>query len=262
MSGTEEQKRDKDAASSKAKILVTERHYLCLPEYRLSYCRVPKAANSSIRDVLARLIGLKPRAPDVHANQDWYWSRVPNDQAIALARKQFQNSEFYRSGWSFTFVRNPVSRLYSSWHNKVVVNKNLSPKFLEMGITEGMSFEEYVDRVAACDDQSCDIHVRSQMALIAFEGRILPQFVGRVERMDDDWDHVVYETRARLGIRLPHLRQENVRVQASPDIARDLPRRTLEQIAARYHQDFTVLYPEFLQEFDLDPVPPASAVKP
>lgn len=256
MSETDEQSREDGTAKPKPGIPVFERHYLCLPQHQLVYCRVPKAANSSIRDVMARLIGLKPRAPDVYANQDWYWSRIPSEQATAMTRKQFLNSAFFRQGWSFTFVRHPVSRMYSCWHNKVVANKTLSPKFLEMGITEGMSFEGYIERVAACDDLSCDIHVRSQMALIAFEGRILPNFVGRVERMDEDWDHVMYETHARLGIRLPWLRQENVRVKATPDLAHQLPRRTLELIAQRYHQDFTALYPEFLTEFDLDPKPP------
>ena len=102
---------------------VRERHYLVLPQLGLAYCRVPKAANSSVRYLLARRFGFKaPEAePNLVPNKDRFWTGQPPGVAHCLTPADFA---LLQAGadrpWCFSIVRNPVSRLYSAWNNKVL----------------------------------------------------------------------------------------------------------------------------------------------
>ena len=70
---------------------VRERHYLVLPQLGLAYCRVPKAANSSVRYLLARRFGFKaPEAePNLVPNKDRFWTGQPPGVAHCLTPADF-----------------------------------------------------------------------------------------------------------------------------------------------------------------------------
>ncbi|WP_172300531.1 sulfotransferase family 2 domain-containing protein [Pseudoruegeria sp. HB172150] len=223
-----------------------ERHYLLLPGAGLAYCRIPKAANSSVRFLLAKQFRLASPDPGLRPNQDRYWLTLPAAQAVTLTAADYAALPADRRPWCFTLVRNPVARLYSAWNNKVIENRALSRRFLDMGVTSGMGFDAFVDRVAASPDESCDIHVRSQMAILAGNGRLLPDFIGRVEKITADWSHIRYELRARRGLRLPALPHKNARAEVQADIAQRIAPDVLRKIAARYRADFEQLYPGLL----------------
>ncbi|MFY0691453.1 MAG: sulfotransferase family 2 domain-containing protein [Paracoccaceae bacterium] len=233
--------------SAGRKIDQIERHFIWLKPDDIAYCRVPKAANSAIRFLLADAFGVRPSAPDgleMRPNNDRFWLHVPPKTARSLTRKQYVQGFPHARGWSFSFVRHPVSRLYSCWNNKVMENSPLSRRFQKMGVVHGMSFADFVARVAQSDDAHCDIHVRAQFAILALGGRILPDFIGRVEQIGPDWAHVQMEVRARTGRALPDLVPRNVRAKASPDIAQTIDPHTLGLIRERYRDDFKHFYPE------------------
>ena len=230
-----------------------ERHYLVLPQLGLAYCRVPKAANSSVRYLLARRFGFKApeTEPNLVPNKDRFWTGQPPGGAHCLTPAEFA---LLQAGadrpWCFSIVRNPVSRLYSAWNNKVLErrpDRPLPARFREMGVTPGMDFAAFVDRVAETVDDNSNIHIRSQSSILTLDGRVLPDFVGRVETIVPDWNHIRYEVRVRLGRRIPPLWPRNVRIRAQPDIAADLPRPVLAKIIDRYHDDFTRFYPHELR---------------
>ena len=89
-----------------------ERHYLVLPQLGLAYCRVPKAANSSVRYLLARRFGFKaPEAePNLVPNKDRFWTGQPPGVAHCLTPADFA---LLQAGadrpWCFSIVRNPFS---------------------------------------------------------------------------------------------------------------------------------------------------------
>lgn len=220
-----------------------DRHAIWLPQHRLGYFRVPKAANSSIRYLLANSFNM-PRIKGLSPAMDEYWNLLDNAQASCMTTQRFHKRDLGREGWSFSFVRHPVSRLYSCWNNKVIENTNMASGFLDMGITLGMNFDSFVGRIADSPDTVCDIHVRSQAAILTDNGHMVPDFVGRVETMKADWAHVRYEINMRCGIDPGDILEKNVRKRIAPEIANSLSSRTLDLIHDRYRADFDLFYPD------------------
>lgn len=225
-----------------------ERHVVWSPRYRFGYYRVPKAANSSIRFILAKKLRLS--APEsLRPNNDAFWTQLPADQARLMTPADFLADPDTGRGWSFTFVRHPVARLYSCWNNKVIENTGeMSRRFTDMGVTRGMGFAEFVDRVAAAPDDSCDIHVRSQTAILTLDGHVLPDFVGRVENITADWKHIRYEIQMRSGLKLGPMQQRNVRNNTQADVMFDMARPVRRKILDRYLADFEMFYPSHIRK--------------
>lgn len=220
-----------------------DRHVIWLPRHRLAYIRVPKAANSSIRYGLAERFQITSKA-NSRANKDHFWAHVADGAAATLTPKAYQQKPECRTSWCFSFVRHPVARLYSSWNNKVVENKEVPIGFARMGLSSGQSFADFVARVAAVPDAESDIHVRSQWSILSHDNHLVPDFIGRVETIAQDWDHVRFETRLRCGVDPGPLARINMRARARPDIASSLPTDLLAKIHARYEQDFQLFYPD------------------
>lgn len=219
-----------------------ERHYLVVPRLHLAYARVPKAANSTIRYRLAADLGL--RRPGRRPSNDAFWLDQPDDVARCLTRLQFARLPRDSRPWCFTVVRHPVARLWSAWNNKVQENQILSARFRAMGVDRGLSFEEFVVRVAETPDAACDIHVRSQWAILALGDRLLPDHVARVESLGPDWEAIRSRVLAEGGPHLGDLGARNVRVGATPDVAGRIAPDTLALIRTRFAADFAAFYPD------------------
>lgn len=220
-----------------------DRHVIWLPRARLAYFRVPKAANSSIRYLLAQRFGLD-RSTDLRPNKDRFWSSQRRTVARTLDPGAFLANPRARLAWSFSFVRHPAARLYSCWNNKVIENGHLSARLVAMGAYPGMEFDRFAELAAACDDDRCDIHLRSQSAILASGGRLLPDFIGRVETLPEDWAHVAYEVRMRCGVELGPLPEKNVRARTAPSVTSGIGAATRALILRRYRRDFDLFYPE------------------
>jgi len=225
-----------------------EKHVVWLPQLKLAYFRIPKAANSSIRYILAKHQCLTSQR-GLRPSNDAFW--LEQDKAVAqlLTPTDFISDPEAVRSWSFTFVRNPLARLYSCWNNKVIENRGaMSRRFLNMGVTHGMSFEDFVDCVVASPDDACDIHVRSQVAILTLDGHVLPNFVGRVESIAPDWKHVRYEARIRNAPGLGTMQQRNVRKSVQSDIMFELSKTVRDKIMWRYRQDFEFFYPRSIRK--------------
>lgn len=219
-----------------------ERHFLVVPRLHLAYARVPKAANSTIRYRLAADLGL--RGQGRRPSNDAFWLDQSADIARCLTRLQFARLPRDARPWCFTVVRHPVARLWSAWNNKVQENEAVSARFRAMGVDTGLSFDAFVARVAATPDAACDIHVRSQWAILALGDRLLPDHVARVESLDTDWETIRARVLADGGPQLGDLAARNVRVGTTPDVAARIAPGTLDLIRTRYAADFAAFYPD------------------
>lgn len=184
---------------------------------------------------------------------DLYWNQVDNNLAWCMTTPQFYKRLSTEKGWSFSFVRHPVSRLYSCWNNKIVENTALTPGFVNMGTSLGMDFDSFVKHIADSSDATCDIHVRSQTAILTDNGHLVPNFIGRVENIETDWAHVQYEVKTRTGINLGEIMKKNTRGKTTPDIAQTLAPRTLQLIQDRYQSDFDLFYPSGARPSETSP---------
>lgn len=220
---------------------LSKRHVIWLPTPRIAYFRVPKAANSSIRTLLAETYGMTVKN-GVLPGKDSFW--VDRKTATGLPLGRFCKLRDPSSIWSFTFVRHPVTRLYSCWNNKVLENPELSPTFLKMGVVSGMDFANFVERVAKHPDASSDIHVQSMSSILTVKGKLLPDFIGRVETIDTDWAVVQKEIKRRSNIEAGQMLRRNMRGKTDLSIISSLSKTTLGHIETRYSEDFERFYPE------------------
>lgn len=218
-----------------------ERHVNWLPQAGIAYFRVPKAGNSSVRTALAR--GFELQGPDaLKPWNDGFWRAQPKHIARALSPKAYLRQTRGQDVWSFTLIRHPVHRLYSCYNNKILENETLMPVFAEMGFNQSTSFEAFVEQVAQLSDKQSDLHIRAQSSFLTLDGKLLPDFVGRLENIEQDWQHIRSETRARCGVDLGAMPLKNHRQKRQPEVTQITTPQTLKLIETRYAQDFELLY--------------------
>jgi len=148
----------------RARIVVWEPH-------KAVYIRVPKAANTSIRNSLG----------EGRARRVW----------LPLLRRRYPDHLI------FSFVRNPWSRLVSAYRHKILEHR-ISDRYYLDGVHRGfvkwrypfragMPFEEFAEFVCGLRDAQAEKHLKSQSYFIVQRGLLVPAFIGRFETIADDW---------------------------------------------------------------------------
>lgn len=229
-----------------------KKRYLVFPKYGLAYAPIPKAANSSVKAVLARKLKLQPDGhEDMHPTQTRYWVALPNEDAVMLTKTAYIRDRGRHKLWGFSVVREPLSRLYSAWNNKVIENKGpVSPEFSAMGVEKGMPLEAFVDCVAGHGDDEVDVHVAAQHSILCHDGALLPDLVLRMERLQEEWPILRSQARMHTGLLIPPPKVLNSRGNARPKIAERLPDALVEKIVNRYRPDYERFYPKVLRRFE------------
>ena len=154
------------------------------PEHKFGYIQIPKVASRSIRvAVTAYLAGTAAHA-DVDGDlvtefEERYAKHLKQEKIHTLAQENF----------IFAFVRNPYERVYSCYKNKIEDVRTNGGKniFEKHGMSTDLSFEDFVRTIAAIPDQKSDRHFRSQAWFLTWRGELLTSFVGKLERIDEDW---------------------------------------------------------------------------
>jgi hypothetical protein len=155
-------------------------------QHHLLYVRIPKSGNSS---VLAAVDGV----------------RKCRMSAARISRMDDR--------WTcFSFVRNPWSRLVSSYRQKVSVDATsrrivdgVYQGFVDKGmpIRANMPFEEFCEIVCEFPDKKIDKHLQSQAYRLIRKGKPIVSFIGKVEHMTADWKTVM--DKVGLSNEMPHL---------------------------------------------------------
>lgn len=215
-------------------------HVLVIPAWKVAYFRVPKAANSAIKRVIAQELGLEVDGR-IGSTKDEFWRRQKNDTARLIAPREFASNEEYRDYYSFSVVRDPLQRLLSCYRNKIVRNSRLDGSFRRRGFSKQMSLESFVQWACLLPDLITDIHLLSQSQMLCYRGAVLPRTVLQIENLEDGWPLVSREIEHHCGVTLVDLpivnatkRQTNLLLDAS---LQELVRR-------RYAKDYTLLYAE------------------
>jgi len=148
-------------------------NYWVIDSKRLVFVRSLKAASTTIARGLERHYG--EHRPDV------------SDELML----ELKNEGYF----FFTFVRNTWDRLVSCWYQKIKEStephilqsfRDCSPKF-----KVGMSFGSFIKQVCRLPDENTENHIASQPFLLRTScGLWLPDFIGRVERFDEDWARI------------------------------------------------------------------------
>lgn len=218
-----------------------------LPEHRLIYVSVPKAASTTIRMVLSVMIGRAPAA----TTDDQHIRRISG----LLSPRHAGISAFYRLARDprtlrFSFVRNPYDRLVSAWADKFR-NRPLVPgdpyveeyllcrpridSSLPRGPDRVLSLADFVTYATATADRRVNIHWQLQDDILSMPGLPL-DFVGKVERFTTDFVRVLDHLQAPAEVRRLASARHNVshrstsRDYLTPDLA--------DRIYRAYERDF------------------------
>lgn len=228
-------------AAARLGIAPKVRAFIVLPGLKLAYGRVPKAANSSIKTVLARHVPVDPDI-DERPGRDRFWMRGESGTAyMADAGHVAGRGDLF----VFAFVRDPFDRLASCYVNKILKAKTFPPLFTALGLAPGMSFDAFTGRVAEIPDAIADDHFRSQAAMLTTGGTVVPAFVGRFETMVEDWRRLGEAVAARSGLdlgALPHINARRGGTDDLPDLYAD--KAVVARVRRRYAADFSTFYPD------------------
>ncbi|HBE91462.1 MAG TPA: hypothetical protein DDW55_02680 [Gammaproteobacteria bacterium] len=194
-------------------------------QHRLLYVRIPKSANSS---VLAAIDG----------------ARKCRMSGGKIARMNDQ--------WTcFSFVRNPWSRLVSSYRQKA--STDATSKRIVDGVYQGfvdkgmpiranMSFEEFCEVVCEFPNEKIDKHLQSQAYTLIRNGKAIVPFIGKVEHMNADWKTVM--DKVGLNNELPHINQTSGQHYSSYFTSDAL----INRIADRYADDIRYFEYDFVRK--------------
>lgn len=147
---------------------------IIIKDLNLAYIPIPKVAHTSIKRVIAKI----PEHVRVKVH------RLPFEQ-VPLAEL---DTERY---FTFGFVRNPLERLVSLYERNV--NEEYPQHlFYRYGNTfkHKMPFPDFLEQVCKIPDARADKHFRSQHWFMEREGKLVCQFLGKVERFQNDWNEL------------------------------------------------------------------------
>ena len=183
-------------------------HFIRVKHCKLLYGRVPKAANSSIKAALCRLLSERP-PKGTKTTSDKFWQHETNNETELITLSKARR--YRHSHSSFSFVRNPFDRLIAAYNNKVIEIEEPPLPMQHMGIHHDMSFESFLDVLIDTPIHRYDVHVLPQSHLLCLGKQVIPKFVGRVEQIDEHWG-ILRDILQQQGIEvMQSLPQKNVR---------------------------------------------------
>jgi len=196
----------------------------------IGYVKITKVASSSFELMLTNylhgVIGGQPEA-DI----DKYVTRGYADQyARHINPKKF--TEDIRPGFVFSFVSNPLDRLYSSYKDKILDERPPERRhniFWNHDIDLEMTFDEFVRRIIEIPDHKIDRHIRSQAWCLWDGSELVADYIGKFENIARDWKTIA----DRYGFpELPHKNKSS-----RPTLADPYSKETALLVAERYKDD-------------------------
>lgn len=143
---------------------------LILKDLNSIYVVIYKTGCTSIKTFFSDYYGWD-EVVNVHNIDSEIYEHVINESLLSTK---------YEDYYKFTFVRNPFSRIFSAFKNKVSPGTE-SPAFIDgvgkgiykMGVRSWDSFEDFVNIVCATPDRYCDPHVKPQWRYIVSDSGYL-----------------------------------------------------------------------------------------
>lgn len=207
-----------------------------MDDIALTYVSTPKVASNAIRRVIRQRQAkvLFDHDEDVKKDREF---KEKIDKEIKRNIRPSQVSAVKRDLYFFSFVRNPLSRLYSCYRDKVVNAENFRSQctLSAYGIEFGMSFEDFVYRIADIPDAQSNEHFRSLNSFLTYQDKPFVDYVGKIEHFNEDWQPL----KQKFGLDCPQRDERSKRVSGPAIPFIDLPytRETAEIAAKRYARD-------------------------
>jgi len=204
-----------------------------LEDEKIAYIRIRKVASSTINLCLMKHIASADNQLDLISEKK-FRKKIEAEHSSHIAHSVIRR-DIKGKYFLFAFVRNPLSRVWSCYRNKVI-NPRMAGKKDILSCGEfyyGMDFTEFVDVLAGLPDDITDRHLRSQSWFLCDKQGLLPDFTGKLENFDADWK-VISD---RYGLPAPtHWNKTGT----SGKITDVCSRRSLLKLIGRYTEDIEV----------------------
>ena len=166
---------------------MNDRHFIQFRDLPLLYGRVPKVANSSIKACLCRLLTTSPEQGS-RTTSDAFWSQGTHGETSMMDKYSARMCR--GTHFSFSFVRNPFDRLVSAYNNKILELDEVPGPMQAMGLSHNMGFPDFLETIVGAVDAEMDVHLLPQSSILCLDGQLIPNFIGRLETMATDWQHL------------------------------------------------------------------------
>ncbi|HMA66282.1 MAG TPA: sulfotransferase family 2 domain-containing protein [Desulfosalsimonadaceae bacterium] len=179
----------------KWKLLQNRRRVLIIEDLRVGYIPIYKVASTSLRNLICgRQKG--HHFPEWRNRKLTVSKKRQVERCIRKSAGIRKTRRLKRKYFLFAFVRNPVTRLYSCYLDKVVRpgKEGKRCNLRRYGIETDMDFDAFARRIAEIPDSEADKHFRSQLFEIYHQGEWLVDFVGKLENMVADWQRLAEKT--------------------------------------------------------------------
>jgi hypothetical protein len=205
------------------------------PRHRILFIHIAKTGGTSVRSALKRLHWTDPYALPIHLVSGLtrllkyrIGAKLPR-HAKGVAAYECIGEPFWSRLFKFTFVRNPWDLQVSSWHHLRRV-----PTAATSGLETFEAFLRHKFDPRRPFDYYFEISRQIQSHyILSMEGEVIVDFVGRYERLHDDFQEIC--RRAELPrLHLPHERRSSDR---EPDYRRYYDDVTAELVAVHYAED-------------------------
>jgi len=168
-------------------------------------------------------------------------SEDPADRSNTV-RKDLKTLPDNGNYFKFTFVRNPFSRLYSCYKDRVVNHPSYYDYYLGGYLCDTRSFAVFVRKINNIPVFLADEHFTVQYHRLYKQHGVALDFIGKYENLHKEFEPI--RKKYRLNA-LPHLHKSH----AHPVDWRDhYTRATAAMVYRKYKQDFDTWYPHAYDE--------------
>ena len=217
------------------------RFYLwTMDDLGLAYVATPKVASNVIRGLIRQRQAkiLFAQDEEIKLNKGFNKEfKTKLDKKIKRSLRPAQVEALKGDLYLFSFVRNPLARLYSCYRDKVVnaANRRTVCTFSPYGINFGMTFAEFVGRIAEIPDTKANDHFRSLHTFLTYQGVSFVDYIGKIEQFNHDWEPL----RQRFGLPTPprDLNSRRVSGPKIPFIELPYTREIVDVAVKRYARD-------------------------
>lgn len=198
------------------------RKFLVLEDKKCAFLVIPKNACTSIKITIGKTYGIKldyALEIDRHLKNNLY--------------SILENPERY---FKFAFVRNPYTRLVSCY-NYWISKSYLYDEYI-LHIPKNITFTEFVKKIVRIPDFLADKHFVSQYSILYQHQKLLVDYVGKIENIEQDWLMVAERfgfehSIIRENISTPRESKRDYRLYYTQELA--------DMVYQRYQNDFELL---------------------
>ncbi|GGB54375.1 hypothetical protein GCM10011316_28030 [Roseibium aquae] len=162
------------------------RHYnfLVFPKAGVAFARIPGAPFRAMLPVLADLADVGSCAAAASADCDKVTALWNGNMEPRTAR---QLKRLYPDFPVFAVVQSPVERMCSVYQDLFLGPDPLPAFFAEKRFSKQMTPAEFAARVCALPDLRADNRIRTQMAILSYRGRFIPDLVLKLDDLTKEW---------------------------------------------------------------------------